>query len=293
MEFQLVHIVATVIAVGAMAVAFGIILAIAAQKFAVKVDPRITQIAEVLPGANCGGCGYPGCSGYAAAIVTSGADPGLCAAGGSDTAAKIAGIMGVKASTAEPKVAVVMCRGTLAVAGRKFDYDGIQDCRAAILVNAGPKGCRFGCLGLGSCAAACPFGAIVLTDSKIPVVIEEKCVGCGKCVETCPKGIIALVPRSKQVHVFCKNEEKGGKAKKSCKAACIACKKCEKECKFDAIHVVNNLARIDYEKCKACAKCVLVCPQDALANLRPVRKRLEKQDDKGKENAKKDTVAAA
>ncbi len=293
MEFQLVHIVATVIAVGAMAMAFGIILAIAAQKFAVKVDPRITQISEALPGANCGGCGYPGCSGYAAAIVTSGAAINLCAPGGADAASKIAEIMGVEASTAEPKVAVVMCRGTLAVSGRKFDYDGIRDCRAAVLVNAGPKGCRYGCLGLGSCMEACPFGAIVLTESRIPVVIEEKCVGCGKCVETCPKNIIELVPKSMHVHVFCRNEEKGGKAKKSCKAACIACKKCEKECKFDAIHVVNNLARIDYDKCKACAKCVLVCPQDALANLRPVRKILEKQDKKGGEKAKKDAAAAA
>ncbi len=279
---ELVHVAATVIAVGAMAVAFGIILAIAAQKFAVKVDPRITQISEILPGANCGGCGYPGCAGYAAAIVVVGAETNLCAPGGGETTAAIAKIMGVEASAAEPKVAVVMCRGTLAVAGKRFDYDGISDCRAAILVNTGPKSCRYGCIGLGSCIEACQFGALVMTENRIAVVIEEKCVGCGKCVETCPKNIIALVPKSKHVHVFCKNVDKGGRAKKSCKAACIACKKCEKECKFDAIHVVNNLAVIDYEKCKDCGKCVVVCPQDALVNLRPVRKKLKKGQEKPK-----------
>ena len=289
---ELVHIASTVIAVGVMAAAFGIILAIAAQKFAVKVDPRITRISEALPGANCGGCGYPGCSGYAAAIVISGSDINLCAPGGAQTADRIAEIMGVEASAAEPKVAVVMCRGTLAVSGKKFDYDGIPDCRAAILVNAGSKSCRYGCLGLGSCIAACPFGAIVMAENNIPVVIEEKCVGCGKCVETCPKNIIQLAPASKHVHVFCRNVDKGGTAKKSCKAACIACRKCEKECKFDAIHVVNNLAVIDYEKCKDCGKCVLVCPQDALVNLRPVRKHLKKKEKPDRKDKKAATEAA-
>jgi len=281
---ELVHIASTVIAVGALAVAFGVILAIAAQKFAVKVDPRITQISNSLPGANCGGCGYPGCSGYASAIVLGGAEINLCAPGGADTANAIATIMGVEADSTEPRVAVIMCRGTLSFASKKFQYDGIADCQAAILVNTGPKSCRFGCLGLGSCVDACPFGAIVLTRDGIPVVIEDTCVGCGKCVETCPKNLIQLVPRSKQVHVVCKNHEKGGTAKKNCKAACIACKKCEKECKFDAIHVENNLATIDYDKCKACGKCVLVCPQDALINLRPIRKMLQKE----KKESKKD-----
>jgi Na+-translocating ferredoxin:NAD+ oxidoreductase RNF subunit RnfB len=292
MDFTFVHIAATVVAVGAMAVAFGIILAIAAQKFAVKVDPRITQIAEALPGANCGGCGYPGCSGYAAAIVIGGADINLCAPGGSDTTARIAEVMGVVASAAEPKVAVVMCRGTLGVAGKKFQYDGISDCRAAVLVNAGSKSCRYGCLGLGSCANACPFGAILVPENKIPVVIEEKCVGCGKCIETCPKHIIELVPKSKYVHVVCKNVDKGGKAKKLCKIACIGCNKCEKECKFDAIHVENNLARIDYEKCKNCGKCVVVCPQDALVNLRPIRKKLDHKKEEPKKEEKASTEAA-
>jgi Na+-translocating ferredoxin:NAD+ oxidoreductase RNF subunit RnfB len=282
MEFTYAHIIATVIAVGAMAVAFGIILSIAAQKFAVKVDPRITQISEA-----------PGCAGYAAAIVIGGAEISLCAPGGADTAAKIAKVMGVEVAAAEPKVAVIRCRGTLAVAGRKFQYDGISDCRAAVLVNAGSKACRYGCLGLGSCANACLFGAILVPENQVPLVVEEKCVGCGKCVEACPKGIITLAPSSKHVHVVCMNREKGGSAKKSCKAACIACKKCEKECKFDAIHIENNLAVIDYEKCKDCGKCVVVCPQDALVNLRPVRKKLQKGQQKpAKKKEKADTEAA-
>lgn len=293
MEFGMVHIVASVVAVAVMGGIFGVVLAIAAQKFAVKVDPRITQISEALPGANCGGCGYPGCSGYAVAIVQGGAETNLCAPGGANAANEIARIMGVEAAAAEPKVAVVMCRGTLAVAGRKFDYDGISDCRAAILVNAGPKGCRYGCLGLGSCMQACPFGAILVTEDRIPVVIEEKCVGCGKCVETCPKGIIDLAPRSKHVHVVCRNRDKGGTAKKLCKIACIACKRCEKECKFDAIHVENNLAIIDYDKCKDCGKCVLVCPQDALINLRPIRKSLRKKEEAEKEKLEEKATSAA
>jgi RnfABCDGE-type electron transport complex B subunit len=290
MEF--IHIAATVAAVAAMGVAFGIILAIAAQKFAVKVDPRITQISEILPGANCGGCGYPGCSGYAAAIVRVGADIGLCAPGGAKTAAMIAEIMGVEASTAEPKVAVVMCRGDWSTAVKRFEYDGITDCRAAVLVDTGPKGCLYGCLGFGSCVAECPFGALVLTEKHIPLVIEEKCVACGRCVETCPRNVIQLVPRSKHVHVVCRNHDKGGIAKKLCQAACIACKRCEKECKFDAIHVEDNVAKIDYDKCKVCGKCVVVCPQDALLNLRPIRKKLKKEEGSKKESREKADTAA-
>ncbi len=286
-----VGIAATVIAVGAMAAVFGIILAIAAQKFAVKVDPRIKNISEVLPGANCGGCGYPGCAGYAAAIVETGAAINLCAPGGGEVASSIAEIMGVEAESSEPRVAVVKCRGGCSVAAEKFEYDGISDCRAAALVNTGAKGCRYGCLGLGSCVAACPFGAIIMTEDDIPLVLEEKCVGCGKCVEVCPRDVISLVPRSKPVVALCQSQLRGAAAKKLCKVACISCKKCEKECKFDAIHIVNNIPVIDYDKCTSCGKCVLVCPQNVIVNLRPVRKKMQKQHvDGGGKKAKEEAA---
>jgi len=266
-----------VAAIIVVAVVFGSILGYAAKRFHVEVDPRIERINEVLPGANCGGCGFPGCSGYAEAIVLHGAPIDRCAPGGPDVAKKIAEIMGMEAAETEPKVAVVLCHGWRDVAAERFEYDGVRTCRAASLmgVGAGHKACPFGCLGFGDCVEACPFGAIVMGERGVPEVLRAKCVGCGKCVEACPRNIITLLPRSRTVFVACKNTQKGAKAKKLCKNACIACKRCEKVCKFDAIKVENNLARIDYEKCKLCGRCAQECPQNVIEDVRRLDKRLK------------------
>jgi len=263
-------ILSSVIALGLLGIAFGLGLAIASDKLAVDVDPRVEQIEDVLPGVNCGACGQTGCPGYAEAVVAGETEPNKCTVGGPEVAAQIAEIMGVEHTETEKEVAVIMCRGSEVAS--KFEYYGVPDCRAAALLQGGPKGCQYGCLGLGTCSDACMFEAIRTTPSGLPEVIEERCVGCGKCVDVCPRNLVELHPISSNVHVQCKSRDKGGKAKKICKAACIGCKKCEKVCKFEAIAVDNFLALIDYEKCKSCGPCVKECPQEVIVNYRKERK---------------------
>ena len=240
-----------------LSLAFGVGLAYASRVFSVSTDPRIEQVAEVLPGANCGACGFAGCAAYAEVVVGGVAAPGLCTAGGTDTAAAVGQIMGVEVQVAEKQIAAVHCRGR-AVASR-FVYDGLEDCRAAVLLQDGFKACAHGCLGLGSCVVACPFDAIRM-DNGLPVVDPERCVACGKCVEACPRGIIRLHRVSAEVQVLCRSTDKGGVVRKTCKEGCIGCKKCEKACEFDAIRVENFLAEVDDEKCTKCGKCVEACP---------------------------------
>jgi len=240
---------------------FGVGLAVASKRFAVASDPRVDDVLESLPGANCGACGFAGCSAYAEAVVLTNASVSACTAGGQDTATAVAGIMGVTADVKEKTVAVVHCHGN-AVASR-FSYIGIEDCRAASLLQGGPKACEYGCLGLASCVAACPFDAIHMEDG-LPVVDTDKCVACGQCVDACPRSLIDIQPLSAKVHVFCKSQDKGGVTRKACSVGCIGCKKCEKTCEFDAIHVENFLASIDYEKCTSCGNCVEACPTNAI-----------------------------
>jgi len=260
------------------AIVFGLILGWASKKFYVKVDERITEIEKVLPGANCGGCGFPGCSGYAEAIVEKGAPMDKCAPGGSDVAARIAEIMGAEVVEKEPEVAVVLCRGDTKASKERFDYYGVRTCGAASIIGAGQTACTVGCLGFGDCVKACPFGAMIMGEDGLPVVIRHLCKGCGKCVEACPRGVIKLMPLSAKVVVRCRNTDKGAAAKKACSVACIACKKCEKVCKFEAIKVENFLAVIDYEKCKKCGKCVSECPQDVIVSFVKLDKRLFKKE---------------
>ncbi|MFH1421587.1 MAG: RnfABCDGE type electron transport complex subunit B [Planctomycetota bacterium] len=273
---DLLGIAATVLGLGILGLIFGIVLAVAAQKFHVETDPRIDTITSMLPGANCGGCGFPGCSGYAAGIVLQSAPLNKCSPGGSETSKKIAEVMGQSVQETERLVAVVACRGTAAVAKNRFQYEGISDCRSAHLVNAGFKACSYGCLGFGTCEKACPFAAIVKGEDGLPIIVEENCKACGKCVEACPRSIIQLAPFSKHVHVLCKSRDKGAATKKACSAGCIGCKKCEKVCKFEAIKIENNLAVIDYSKCKNCGKCVTECPQNVIVNFRKFRSSKDK-----------------
>lgn len=246
---------------GGMGAVFGLILAIAAKVFKVEVDPREEAIVGCLPGANCGGCGYPGCGGYAAAVAAGKAPVNACAAGGAKVAAQIASIMGVEAGDTVRSVAFVRCSGSVQHAQKKFDYVGIQDCQAAsLLLSGGPNECAFGCLGFGSCEKACPFGAMSVKDG-VAVVNKELCVGCMKCAAACPKKLIVKVPYDGEVHVPCASTEKGGVLRKYCDIGCIGCKLCEKACAHDAIHVNDNLACIDYSKCVSCGDCAAKCPR--------------------------------
>ncbi|MCX7703678.1 MAG: RnfABCDGE type electron transport complex subunit B [Planctomycetota bacterium] len=274
-----------------MSVLFGMVLGYASKKFYVEVDERITKIAKVLPGANCGGCGFAGCGGYAEAIVTKGAPLGRCSPGGSAVSQEIAKIMGQVAEEKEPEVAVVLCKGGSRSAKDRFDYWGVETCGAANLIGAGKKSCPVGCLGFGDCVRVCPFGAILMGEDGLPVVLRHLCKGCGKCVSVCPRGVLKLMPLSSKVVVRCRNTQKGATAKKACDFACIKCKKCEKSCKFEAVRIEKNIPLIDYLKCKRCGKCVTECPQGVIENYVKLDRKLFGKGKEGKE--KEEEVAVA
>jgi len=255
-----------VISMGLIGVFFAAFLAFASKKFAVEEDPRIEAVKNVLPGANCGGCGFAGCASFAEAVIKGEAPVYGCPVGGNDVGDQIAEILGIEieGGAGEKKVAKVICNGSKAKAKDKYRYIGIEDCVAANRWAGGPKACAFGCLGLGSCVDVCPVNAISISEDGIAVIDEEKCIGCGKCAAICPRNVITMVPYGKQVHVLCNNPEKGKSVMQVCKVGCIACKKCEKACKFDAIHVENGVAKIDYDKCTGCMECVKACPTGAI-----------------------------
>jgi len=255
-------VIIAAIIVGAIGLAFGLLLAFASVIFKVETDERIEKIEELLPGANCGGCGFAGCSAYAHAIVEENAPINCCNALKSDKVNKIGEIMGKKVETSLPKVARVMCQGSKENATNKYTYEGVKDCYAANRLGGGPKDCAFGCLGFGSCVSACKFDAIHIIDG-VAVVDEEKCTACGMCAKTCPKKLIEIVPKN-SVSVLCKNKLIGKEVMTSCKKGCIACKICEKNCPFEAIQVRDNLAVIDYEKCKNCGLCEKKCPKTVI-----------------------------
>ncbi|MCU4165131.1 Fe-S cluster domain-containing protein [Carboxylicivirga caseinilyticus] len=262
----------TIISLGALGTLSAIILYFVAQKFKVFEDPRIDQVEEVLPAANCGGCGFPGCRAFAEALVKADDISNLnCPVGGADTMSAAAGILGKEVAAAAPMVAVVRCNGTCDNRPKTSKYDGASSCTIASSLYGGETGCSYGCLGLGECVDACNFNAMYMDEKTgLPVIIEDNCVSCGACVTACPKNIIELRkkgPKSRRIYVSCVNKDKGAPAKKACSAACIGCGKCVKTCPFEAITLENNLAYIDYEKCKLCRKCVDVCPTNAITEL--------------------------
>ena len=241
-------IVLTAVVIGAMGLTCGLTLALAARFLAVHEDARIEQLAELLPGANCGGCGYAGCADYGKAIIIDGAAVNLCTPGGNETIKHIAALLGVEAAAAERKVAIVLCGGDETRAERKSLYNGIADCTAATLINGGDKVCGYGCLGLGSCARVCPVAAIEITPTRLAVVHAELCIGCGACVKACPRSLIKIVPAHRVIHVLCQSKDKGPIVKKACQVGCIGCRACTKLTEDDAITMDGFLAIVDYTK---------------------------------------------
>ncbi len=251
--------------ISGLGLAFGLGLSYASKVFEVKVDERIGKVREMLPGANCGACGFSGCDGLAEAIVNEGAPASRCPVGGVATANAISDYMGVDEGAVDVKVARVICQGTCANVETKYDYSGIEDCNAANALSAGMSACSYGCLGLGSCARACPFDAITIEEG-VARINTDKCTGCSNCVAQCPKGIIKMIPVLSGYTVVCANHDKGVIARKNCKVGCIACQKCARVCPSSAITVSDNLAVIDPEKCTNCGECVTVCPQKCITN---------------------------
>lgn len=282
-------IIYTILTLGVIGVLSAVVLYFVAQKFKVFEDPRIDLVEAALPGANCGGCGYAGCRAFADTCVSKGELSDLfCPVGGNETMGSIASILGIEAVKQDPKVAVVRCNGTCEFRPKTNQYDGSVSCAIAASLYAGDTGCQFGCLGCGDCVTVCDFDAIHMNPvTGLPEVDDEKCVACGACVKACPRTLIELrkkAPKNRKIYVACRNKDKGAVARKSCSVACIGCSKCEKECKYDAITIADNLAFIDSDKCKLCRKCVSVCPTNAILELNfPPRKVTVADDDAEKE----------
>ncbi|MDO5478696.1 MAG: RnfABCDGE type electron transport complex subunit B [Clostridia bacterium] len=242
--------------VGGIGLFFGALLAVAGIIFKVKKDERIPLIEETLPGANCGGCGYAGCSAYAEAVAAGEAHCDLCSVGGEAVASYIAEIMGEKSEFVK-KFAFVGCEHG---AADRYVYEGVQDCVYAAQLSGGPKSCTYGCIGLGNCVKVCPTAALSMVDGN-PHVERDKCTGCGACMRACPRGLIRIVPEKAKLAVSCNSHDKGAVMRNTCPNGCIGCGKCERVCTNGAIKVVDNLAQIDYDKCVACGKCLESCPK--------------------------------
>ena len=253
------------IVLGGMGLVLGLGLAIASKIFEVKTDPNVEKIRELLPGANCGGCGFPGCDGFAKAVADGSADASKCVAISCDNLAAVGAVLGIEVKEGEKMVARVICRGDSENCVSKYKYSGISDCRAAAALAGGPSACQFGCVGLMTCGRVCPFDAIYLSDKGIAMVDEDKCTGCGVCVQTCPKHGIVIMPKEQSVYITCRTTNKGKAVTEVCKAGCIACGLCAKKCPENAITMVDNLPVIDYGKCTGCGTCAGVCPKSAIA----------------------------
>lgn len=256
-----------------------VILTIASKLMYVPVDEKVAAIREVLPGANCGACGFAGCDDYAAAFGENPAlSTALCPVGGSSIASQIAGILGVDAADAEEKVAMVMCQGNYGVTRQIMEADRIHTCKEAKMFYGGQWACPYGCLGLGDCFNVCKFDAIRIVNG-VARIDRDKCVGCGACDDTCPNNIISMVNKKNLVFVACKSMEKGAKTRKTCENGCIGCMKCQKTCKFEAIKVENNVAQVDLEACKNCGLCEKECPTGAIVNYRKKKAPVKKEAD--------------
>jgi len=292
-------IIWTIVILTVLGLLLSLVLYLVAQRFKVVEDPRIDEVEKVMPGANCGGCGFAGCRAFAeAAVKAPNLDNNYCPVGGNEVMGKVAAILGYEVKAKAPEVAVVRCNGTCSVRPRTSNYDGYPSCKVKAALYTGDTGCSFGCLGCGDCVEACQFGALSMNpETGLPVVDEAKCTACGACSRACPKGLIEIRPkgpRGMRVWVSCRNQDKGPAAKKACASACIGCGICAKTCTHDAIVVENNIAYIDPAKCKLCRECEAMCPTGAIHGIN-FPKPLDKEGIKARvqERQKKAREAAA
>lgn len=295
----------TVVILTCLGLLLAVLLYLLAKKFKVDEDPRIDDVEKTMPGANCGGCGFAGCRAFAEAAVKADTLDGIfCPVGGNDVMKKVAAILGREVKDKAPMVAVVRCNGTCEFRPKTNVYDGVFSCKVKAALYAGDTACAYGCLGCGDCVAACEFGALSMDpETDLPVVDESKCTSCGACVKACPKNLIELRakgPRGMRVYVSCMNRDKGPVAKKACAASCIGCGLCVKTCTHNAISLTDNLAYIDFEKCKLCRECEAVCPTGAIHGVgfpKPldkdaVKARIAERNRKAKEAAEAAKAAA-
>lgn len=266
------NILTALIVLGLIALVAAIVLYVCSRRFAVSEDPRIGQVSALLPQANCGGCGFAGCSGLASALVKA-ADGGslgslACPVGGAATMAKVAAVLGMEVEAGKKRVAVVRCQGSCSNRPVIASYDGKPSCRVMNMCGMGDTACGYGCLGCGDCESACSFGGIrINAETHLPEVDTTLCTACGACAKACPRGIIELRPcgpKDRRIYVSCVSHDRGPAAVKACAASCIGCGKCVKECTFEAISVVDNVAYINPDKCRMCRKCEKVCPRHAI-----------------------------
>lgn len=299
-------IIWTIVILAALGLVLSIILFFVAKKFKVEEDPRIDEVEKVMPGANCGGCGFAGCRAFAdAAVKAPNLDNNFCPVGGNDVMKKVAAILGYEMKEKAPMVAVVRCNGTCENRPRTNIYDGVKSCKVKAALYSGDTGCAYGCVGCGDCVAACQFGAISMDPATgLPVVDENKCTACGACSKACPKHVIEIRnkgPRSMRMYVSCISKDKGPVAKKACAAACIGCGICAKTCTHDAITIQDNVAYIDFGKCKLCRECEAMCPTGAIHGINfpkpldkdAVKARIAERKRKAKEAEEAAKAAAA
>jgi len=299
-------IIWTIVVLTVLGVVLATVLFLVAKKFKVEEDPRIDEVEKVMPGANCGGCGFAGCRAFAQSCVETGnLEKNFCPVGGNDTMKKVAAVLGLEAVEKAPMVAVVRCNGSCANRPTVNEYNGLQSCKVKAALYSGDTGCAFGCLGCGDCAKACGFGGVTMDpETGLPVIDEALCTACGSCAKACPKNVIELRPkgpRNMRMYVSCQSKDKGPAAKKACAAACIGCGICVKTCTHDAITLENNIAYIDATKCKLCRECEAMCPTGAIHAVNfpkpldkdAVKARIAERNRKAKEAAAAKAAEAA
>ncbi len=242
-------------------------LAYAYKKFHVEEDPKVKEVESSLPGANCGACGFPGCRGFAEAVVAGKADPSGCLLGGKETGKIISAALGLDHQEKDPMSAFLLCGGGKTLSSNKFKYIGEENCKSANNVGGGFKGCAYGCLGFGDCKKVCPVDAITMSKENLPVVDKEKCIACGKCVLECPRNLFIILSKKINYHINCNSKDKGAIVRKVCQVGCIACSLCVKKCPVQAISMVNNVAVIDQAKCTSCGECIKVCPTKTIIKV--------------------------